>query len=85
MFSSAPLPSLLLFLMATQLPEEDAFSVFVKIMETHKLREVFKPNMSEVAVYFYQLEKLIEVRSLDGGAYLSVAICPASSWVACSH
>ena len=67
MFSSAPLPSLLLFLMATQLPEEDAFSVFVKIMETHKLREVFKPNMSEVAVYFYQLEKLIEVRSLARG------------------
>ena len=30
-------------------------------METHKLREVFKPNMSEVAMYFYQLEKLIEV------------------------
>lgn len=42
-------------------------------METHKLREVFKPNMSEVAMYFYQLEKLIEVCSpASGGPHTSV-------------
>ena len=42
-------------------------------METHKLREVFKPNMSEVAVYFYQLEKLIEVCSpTSAGPHASV-------------
>lgn len=53
--------------------------MFVKIMETHKLREVFKPNMSEVAVCFYQLEKLIEVCSLGGCMLQCKRVCPASS------
>ena len=43
------------------MPEEDAFCVFVKMLENYKLREVYKPLMAELGVCLYQLEKLIEV------------------------
>lgn len=62
--------------------------MFVKIMETHKLREVFKPNMSEVAVCFYQLEKLIEVCSpASGGCMLQCneSVPQATELLAGSH
>jgi hypothetical protein len=42
------------------MPEEDAFCVFVKMLENYKLREVYKPLMAELGVCLYQLEKLIE-------------------------
>jgi len=30
-------------------------------MEHFKLREVFKPSMADLGLYFYQLERMIEV------------------------
>jgi hypothetical protein len=47
-------------LLLLQMPEEDAFCVFVKMLENYKLREVYKPLMAELGVCLYQLEKLIE-------------------------
>ena len=44
-------------------------------MEVHKMREVYKPNMTEVGLYFYQLEKLIEV-SKYVCTYVHVAMVP---------
>ena len=39
------------------------------------MREVYKPNMTEVGLYFYQLEKLIEV-SKYVCTYVHVAMVP---------
>ena len=43
------------------MPEEDTFCVFVKLMEDYGMRELYKPNMSELGLCIYQLENLVEV------------------------
>lgn len=43
------------------MPEEDAFAVFVKIMQCLRLRELYKPNMAEIGLCMYQLEAMIQV------------------------
>ncbi len=45
----------------TQMPEEETFSVFVKLMEDYGMRELYKPNMSELGLCIYQLENLVQV------------------------
>ena len=44
------------------MPEEETFCVFVKLMEDYGMRELYKPNMSELGLCIYQLENLVEVR-----------------------
>ena len=44
-----------------QMPEEETFCVLVRLMTTHKLREMYKPSMTDLSICFYQLDKLIEV------------------------
>ncbi|XP_055372066.1 ecotropic viral integration site 5 ortholog [Condylostylus longicornis] len=47
-------------LLLMQMPEEEAFAVFVQIMQQHKMRDMFKPSMSELGLCMYQLENLVQ-------------------------
>ena len=51
------------------MPEEDAFAVFVKIMQCLCLRELYKPNMAEIGLCMFQLEAMIQVRTCLRGAF----------------
>lgn len=55
-FFPLPIPCLL------QMPEEQAFSVLVKIMFDYGLRELFKQNFEDLHCKFYQLERLMQVK-----------------------
>lgn len=43
------------------MPEEQAFSVMVKILYNYKHRDLFKANFQNLHLMFYQLDKLLEV------------------------
>ena len=45
------------------MPEEEAFAVFVKIMQEYRLRELFKPSMAELGLCMFQLECMIQVNN----------------------
>ena len=51
----------LVFLWFCQMPEEDAFCVFVKLMQDYRMREIFKPTMAELGLCIFQLESLLQV------------------------
>lgn len=42
------------------MPEEEAFAVLVQIMQQHRMRDMFKPSMSELGLCMYQLENLVQ-------------------------
>ena len=42
------------------MPEEEAFAVFVKLMEDYRLREMYKPTMAELGLCIYQLECMVQ-------------------------
>lgn len=41
--------------------EEETFCIMVKLMSDYRLRELFKPNMTELGLCMYQLECLLQV------------------------
>ncbi|XP_048844727.1 ecotropic viral integration site 5 protein homolog isoform X4 [Brienomyrus brachyistius] len=47
-------------LLLMQMPEEEAFCVFVKLMQEYRLRELFKPSMAELGLCMYQFECMIQ-------------------------
>lgn len=47
-------------LLLMQMPEEEAFAVFVKIMQDYKMRDMFKPSMAQLGLCMYQLENLVQ-------------------------
>ncbi|KAK9499395.1 hypothetical protein O3M35_002439 [Rhynocoris fuscipes] len=47
-------------LLMLQMPEEEAFAVFVKIMKDYRMRDMFKPTMAELGLCMYQLENLVQ-------------------------
>ncbi|KAM4748441.1 EVI5-like protein [Rhinophrynus dorsalis] len=47
-------------LLLMQMPEEEAFCVFVKLMQEYRLRELFKPSMAELGLCIYQLEYMLQ-------------------------
>ncbi|XP_041097947.1 EVI5-like protein, partial [Polyodon spathula] len=51
-------------LLLMQMPEEEAFCVFVRLMQEYRLRELFKPSMAELGLCIYQFEYMLQV----GGA-----------------
>ena len=53
---------MLLFFLLMQMPEEEAFCVFVKLMQDYRLRELFKPSMAELGLCMYQFECMIQVK-----------------------
>ena len=42
------------------MPEEDTFTVLVKIMQDYRMREMFKPSMAELGLCMYQLDTLVQ-------------------------
>uniref|UniRef100_A0A667Y552 Ecotropic viral integration site 5 n=1 Tax=Myripristis murdjan TaxID=586833 RepID=A0A667Y552_9TELE len=48
------------FLCFCKMPEEEAFCVFVKLMQDYRLRELFKPSMAELGLCMYQFECMIQ-------------------------
>lgn len=47
-------------LLLLQMPEEEAFCVFFKLMQDYRLRELFKPSMAELGLCMYQFECMIQ-------------------------
>ncbi|NXH80625.1 EVI5L protein, partial [Edolisoma coerulescens] len=47
-------------LLLMQMPEEEAFCVFVRLMQEYRLRELFKPSMAELGLCIYQFEFLLQ-------------------------
>lgn len=47
-------------LLLMQMPEEDSFAVFVKLMQDYKMRDMFKPTMAELGLCMFQLENLVQ-------------------------
>lgn len=43
-----------------QMPEEEAFCVFVKLMQDYRMREIFKPTMAELGLCIFQLESFLQ-------------------------
>lgn len=50
---------------STQMPEEEAFCVFVRLMQEYRLRELFKPSMAELGLCIYQFEYLLQVKKIN--------------------
>ena len=48
------------------MPEEEAFCVFVKLMQDYRLRELFKPTMAELGLCMFQFECMIQVGHAPG-------------------
>ncbi|KAM9491513.1 EVI5-like protein isoform 1-T1 [Salvelinus alpinus] len=68
-------------LLLMQMPEEEAFCVFVRLMQEYRLRELFKPTMDELGLCIYQFEYLLQVNKLYPSPYVTLAnvegwMCP---------
>lgn len=60
------------------MPEEEAFCVFVRLMQEYRLRELFKPSMAELGLCIYQFEYLLQVMkqgNIPAGGW-QCYICP---------
>ncbi len=44
------------------MPEEEAFGVYLKIIDDCGMRELYKPAMTELGLCMFQLECLVQVR-----------------------
>ena len=47
-------------LLIQNIPEEEAFSIFVQVMQQYNLREMYKPNMYHLGLCMYQLDCLVQ-------------------------
>jgi hypothetical protein len=47
-----------------QMPEEESFAVFLRIMEEYRMREIYKPAMTELGLCMFQLECLVQVMNI---------------------
>lgn len=47
-------------LLIQSIPEEEAFAIFVQIMQVHDLREIYKPNMYHLGLCMFQLDTLLQ-------------------------
>lgn len=47
------------------MPEEEAFAVFVQLMEKYRLRELYKPMMTELGLCMFQLEFIVQVSNCN--------------------
>ncbi len=53
--------NILWFLVIFQsIPEEEAFAIFVQIMQHYNLREIYKPNMYHLGLCMYQLDCMLQ-------------------------
>jgi hypothetical protein len=56
------------------MPEEQAFSVLVKIMFDYGLRDFFRNDFSVLHLHFYQLERLLQVKCHTLNVLLKVVV-----------
>lgn len=47
------------------MPEEEAFAVLVSLMENYRLRELYKPTMTDLGLCMFQLECLVQDQMPD--------------------
>ena len=47
-------------LLIHNIPEEEAFSIFVQVMQQYNLREMYKPNMYHLGLCMYQLDCMVQ-------------------------
>ena len=67
------------------MPEEQAFSVLVKIMFDYELRKFFKDGFHDLHLRFYQLERLLQVSlAVSMLSQLSHAVTVAPALTCCS-
>ncbi|UMM39010.1 hypothetical protein L5515_016236 [Caenorhabditis briggsae] len=52
-------------LLLLQMPEEEAFAVLVSLMENYRLRELYKPTMTDLGLCMFQLECLVQDQMPD--------------------
>ncbi|CAD6185217.1 unnamed protein product [Caenorhabditis auriculariae] len=52
-------------LLLLQMPEEEAFAVLVRLMENYRLRELYKPAMTDLGLCMFQLECLVQEQMPD--------------------
>nr|XP_039252966.1 EVI5-like protein isoform X1 [Styela clava] len=52
-------------LLLMQMPEEEAFAVFVALMRNYRLRELFKPSMAELGLCMFQLDNMLQEHAPD--------------------
>uniref|UniRef100_A0A8C9KKY0 Ecotropic viral integration site 5 like n=1 Tax=Panthera tigris altaica TaxID=74533 RepID=A0A8C9KKY0_PANTA len=57
-------------LLLMQMPEEEAFCVFVRLMQEYRLRELFKPSMAELGLCIYQFESMLQEQLPDLNTHL---------------
>jgi hypothetical protein len=43
------------------MPEEEAFAVLLRLMNAYRLRELYKPAMTELGLCMFQLEYIVQV------------------------
>ncbi|CAF0773595.1 unnamed protein product [Brachionus calyciflorus] len=71
-------------LLIQNIPEEEAFAIFVQIMQKYNLREIYKPNMYHLGLCMYQLDVLLQELIPDlHSHFVSHAFHPSmycSSW-----
>lgn len=69
------------------MPEEEAFCVFVKLMQDYRLRELFKPSMAELGLCMYQFECMIQVQTSHHTytAHLKLQTGTLKIWQRCSN
>ncbi|GMR32167.1 hypothetical protein PMAYCL1PPCAC_02362 [Pristionchus mayeri] len=48
-----------------QMPEEEAFAVLVRLMENYRLRELYKPTMTDLGLCMFQLECIVQEQMPD--------------------
>lgn len=76
--------SFLVAALLLHMPEEQAFCVFVRIMQHYGLRGLFRNNFDELYLKFYQLERLLEDHMPDlHQHFVNIGIEPftyASQW-----
>ncbi|PIO75480.1 TBC domain protein [Teladorsagia circumcincta] len=52
-------------LLLMQMPEEEAFAVIVRLMENYRLRELYKPAMTDLGLCMFQLECLVQEQGME--------------------
>lgn len=57
------------------MPEEEAFAVLVQIMQQHRMRDMFKPSMSELGLCMYQLENLVQEQMPELHLHFQSQVC----------
>lgn len=58
------------------MPEEEAFAVFIRLMEQFRLRDLYKPTMTELGLCMFQLECLVQVFDLTETICYKRIRCP---------